>query len=518
MSGPWCEDDGDQYSVGGVMVPRPKPRFSFTEVKLLLEAVKRNRNIILKKFNYRVPPEAKKRAWAEITEQINDLGENHREVRQIMKKWADLKCDGQRRIAALRGPNGSNLRKKCLGPVEKMVHKILMMSPEGDGDSDLDFGEEEIDFTKLHNRQPQEGPAASPFSYLSMTDSSLALPGGGFECSPLSSPDKDLSGEPIHSSPDFDLDMGDDGDAMDFDDDDDSYQSSLAPPSSVPLDPLPNDSLLRSKPVHTYSRNHHSQNHASSTRPPPRPNSSSLPAVVDSSAASSSVTPPQSDSPSHANITASSLSAPPSSSIPPLPASPSSSTSFAANDCSSQPTLSSSSLPPPPAPLPPPPHANAISSSSVTTPAASRLSSSLPPPPQPTASSSSSQQAAPSSSSSSVLPADRPSHSGSTLSDTLPAGASSRRVQDYVAQLATQSLQQQRASRMLLASVSRSLETLAQSVQLLVESQHEFVQESLMLQKETVDILRDFSNTALVMLRDKSNNGQVAAQHPASHF
>lgn len=48
-----------------------------------------------------------------------------------MKKWADLKCDGKRRIVALRGPNGSNLRKKKLGPVEKMVHKILIMSPRG---------------------------------------------------------------------------------------------------------------------------------------------------------------------------------------------------------------------------------------------------------------------------------------------------------------------------------------------------------------------------------------------------
>lgn len=53
------------------------------------------------------------------------------QVRQIMKKWADLKCDGKRRIAALRGPNGTTLRKKKLGPVERMVHKILMMSPRG---------------------------------------------------------------------------------------------------------------------------------------------------------------------------------------------------------------------------------------------------------------------------------------------------------------------------------------------------------------------------------------------------
>lgn len=71
---------------------------------------------------------------------------------------------------------------------------------------------------------------------------------------------------------------------------------------------------------------------------------------------------------------------------------------------------------------------------------------------------------------------------------------------------------------MLLASVSQSLETLAQSVQLLVEAQQEFVQESLMMQRETVDILRDFSNTALAMLRDKGNAGQPTTHHPPSRF
>lgn len=75
--------------------------------------------------------------------------------------------------------------------------------------------------------------------------------------------------------------------------------------------------------------------------------------------------------------------------------------------------------------------------------------------------------------------------------------------------MASQSLQQQQASRLLLTSVSQSLEALAQSVQLLVETQQEFVQESLMLQRETVDILRDFASTALTMLRDKNNTAQT---------
>lgn len=88
-------------------------------------------------------------------------------------------------------------------------------------------------------------------------------------------------------------------------------------------------------------------------------------------------------------------------------------------------------------------------------------------------------------------------------SDPLPAGGATRG--EHLFQVASQSLQQQQASRLLLSSVSQSLEALAQSVQLLVETQQEFVQESLTLQRETVDILRDFSNTALSMLGDKSN-------------
>lgn len=105
----------------------------------------------------------------------------------------------------------------------------------------------------------------------------------------------------------------------------------------------------------------------------------------------------------------------------------------------------------------------------------------------------------------------------SSSSGPLPAGASQHRVQEQVSVLAAQSLRQQQAGRVLLASVSQSLEALAQSVQLLVESQQEFVTESLQLQRDTVEVLRDFSNTALGMLRDKAGGGQPGGQqqqHP----
>lgn len=496
MSTSWREDD-EEFKVGGVKAGlRSKPRFSFTEVKVLLEAVKRNRYIILRKFNQGVSAEAKKATWIEITNQINGLGENHREVRQIMKKWADLKCDGKRRIVALRGPNGSHLRKKNLGPVERMVHKILMLSPRGDGDSDLDLAEDD-DFSKLYSKGPPSNPPA--YSYLNLTDSSHSLPGGApLEFSPLSSPEKELGGDPFHSSSDFDLDLGDDGErTMDFDENDDamfsSYPPSLPPPSSTSLDPLPDDALLRIKPVHTYSRNNnqnqnHIPNHAYPRPPPVASTSSAFPS--DSDAASSSAAPPASQSPTRSNMTAPSLPAPTSFAPPPPPA------SVAAAVSTSHPSPPSTFIPPPPA--------SSVAGSSSVAP-----SSSVP--------SSNSHQPSPSSS---VPPPSHPSTSGPNPVDPLPTGASFRRANDDVAQLASQSLQQQRASRMLLTSVSQSLETLAQSVQLLVESQQEFVQESLLLQRETVDILRDFSNTALTMLRDKAHSGQLATHHhhPTSHF
>lgn len=51
MSASWGEDD-EEFRVGGVKgTMRAKPRFSFTEVKMLLEAVKRNRYIILSEYS-----------------------------------------------------------------------------------------------------------------------------------------------------------------------------------------------------------------------------------------------------------------------------------------------------------------------------------------------------------------------------------------------------------------------------------------------------------------------------------
>ncbi|XP_017158562.1 uncharacterized protein LOC103460069 [Poecilia reticulata] len=209
----WGEDEEDGVHGGVKEAFRSKPRFSYTEVKLLLDEVKKNRHILLsefsvsmatasEKFNRGVSVDTKKQKWTEITDQINGLGENHRETRQIMKKWADLKCDGKRRLLALRGPNGSNLRKKRLGPVERMVHRILMMSPSRDGGSDQDWSPVE-DFPKLLQTGSLMQPPA-PYSYLNLNENSGSHGDGlSFDMSPLSSPENEPD-ELIHSSSEFD--------------------------------------------------------------------------------------------------------------------------------------------------------------------------------------------------------------------------------------------------------------------------------------------------------------------------
>lgn len=210
---------------------KAKPRFSHTEMKVLLEAIKRNRYILLRRFNNGVSAETKKNTWCEITAQINSLGENQREVRQIMKKWADLKFDAKRRM---RGPNKKNFRKKNLGPIEKAVHKLLSLNPSdgGNGQSDVDLDEDPL------------------FSRISLPDSAYS------DCFTPERSSLDRSeGDWDLESPDYGLDLEEE-------DDDDDH-----------LSVLESDEFYRSKPAYTYSRQERGP--ARPAPPPRRPASSS---------------------------------------------------------------------------------------------------------------------------------------------------------------------------------------------------------------------------------------------------
>ncbi|KAM9383610.1 uncharacterized protein KZ484_005580 isoform 2-T3 [Pholidichthys leucotaenia] len=119
-----------------------KARFTFSEVHILLDEVRKHRNVVVGKFNRGVPTDMKKRTWAEITARVNEIGECQREIIEVIKKWSDLKCDTKRKVAAMRSgtvPNrGMNSRlSRDLNPTEKIVLQILEMDEE---EPSTDFG------------------------------------------------------------------------------------------------------------------------------------------------------------------------------------------------------------------------------------------------------------------------------------------------------------------------------------------------------------------------------------------
>ncbi|XP_030638606.1 nuclear apoptosis-inducing factor 1 [Chanos chanos] len=110
-----------------------KARFTFSEVHILLDEVRKNRHIVVGKFNHGVPGELKKRTWAEITARVNEIGECEREVIEVIKKWSDLKCDTKRKVAALRSKGLLQRHARLtteLSPTENIVHQILEPDPK----------------------------------------------------------------------------------------------------------------------------------------------------------------------------------------------------------------------------------------------------------------------------------------------------------------------------------------------------------------------------------------------------
>lgn len=102
-------------------------------------------------------------------------------------------------------------------------------------------------------------------------------------------------------------------------------------------------------------------------------------------------------------------------------------------------------------------------------------------------------------------PPSRASSSGSVPAppSSRPAPVDPHSLRDHLAQSASQSLQEQQASTLLIGSLSRSLETLAESVQRMVHTQKQFSRDTLQLQRDTLHVLRDFSSSTLTLLQDK---------------
>ncbi|XP_034082465.1 nuclear apoptosis-inducing factor 1 [Gymnodraco acuticeps] len=119
-----------------------KARFSFSEVHILLDEVRKHRMVVVGNFNRGVPTDIKKRTWAEITARVNEIGECQREIIEVIKKWSDLKCDTKRKVGAMRSgtvPNrGLNSRlSRDLNQTEKIVLQILEMDKEDQSSGDF---------------------------------------------------------------------------------------------------------------------------------------------------------------------------------------------------------------------------------------------------------------------------------------------------------------------------------------------------------------------------------------------
>ncbi|TSO37084.1 Nuclear apoptosis-inducing factor 1 [Bagarius yarrelli] len=171
-----------------VRLKKRKANFTFSEVHILLDEVRKNRHIVVGKFNSGIPSDIKRRKWTEITQRINVIGECDREVGEVIKKWSDLKCDTKRKIAAIH--SGAALPySPDLSQTENIVSSILELdkkpweatrSSRGRSKSeeqDTAAGDEDDDVTLMGLGSVQD----SPRSGIETKPVLPPLPAGGLE-------------------------------------------------------------------------------------------------------------------------------------------------------------------------------------------------------------------------------------------------------------------------------------------------------------------------------------------------
>lgn len=211
-----------------VRFKKRKANFSFSEVHILLDEVRKNRKIVVGKFNSGIPSEMKRRKWTEITQRINEIGECDREVGEVIKKWSDLKCDTKRKIAALQ--TGSALpHSSDLSPTERLVGSIL----------DLEKMPREVAGSSRSRIDDQDGIGADE-------DDGTSLPGmGSFQDSPSLGSETRPKPPPAGLDVKFDSSTTVDADSRAADSDDDAQEVF---PSSVSNSLIEDDGSLSNAP------------------------------------------------------------------------------------------------------------------------------------------------------------------------------------------------------------------------------------------------------------------------------
>lgn len=68
-----------------------KKNFTHEEILILLSCMKENMKFIESKLNNAVTIRQKIEKWQEITEKVNSKGVEERAVKEVKKKWSDLR-------------------------------------------------------------------------------------------------------------------------------------------------------------------------------------------------------------------------------------------------------------------------------------------------------------------------------------------------------------------------------------------------------------------------------------------
>ncbi|XP_041947404.1 LOW QUALITY PROTEIN: phospholipase D A [Alosa alosa] len=412
-----------------VRFKKRKARFTFSEVHILLDEVRKNRHIVVGKFNYGVPSSVKKRTWAEITARINEIGECEREVTEVIKKWSDMKCDTKRKVAGIRSRVTSLPKRRFLReftPTENIICNILELDNKQGGQRPSNSSNGNGNSAAIGLGEEEDGPGEDD------DDMDMDIAGmGSLHCSPEAGEGDRGVGTSALDSP-----------------------STMPPPFETSASTsVPSTSSMTTPP------------------PPPLPGSkddntegnSLFDSSGDTSFEMSFEMPFTEDSNQQADLEDDQANTSRLSTSTPTPTASASANNNNSNTSVGAVHRSETSLFPPPS-----------------------SSSTVPPPPQPPTS-------APSLS---VRPADR---------DRAGGGSAVAVCGMDVSRAAVMSVEEQHMSNALLETVSRSLELLAESVQQLAETQQEFMSESLRLQRDTVQVLRDFASGAMTLMHDKLN-------------
>lgn len=114
------------------------------------------------KFNRGISKDLKHRTWAALTARINEVSECHREVIEVIKKWADLKCDTKRRVQAMRASGATPAQiAQELSPVEAKVNQILQMTSSNKNKTALEIDDQADDDDNEDGLDVSEVPRSS---------------------------------------------------------------------------------------------------------------------------------------------------------------------------------------------------------------------------------------------------------------------------------------------------------------------------------------------------------------------